>query len=185
MYFLKAILKYLINSVCVTQVICRESIMTLPVKQKQSFYPQTEYFGFKRNTVLVCKWWCHQTPQTWREMALGVEIKTNYSSAVLVFRDFMGARRTWEREGPGQASDGVGSWKRLRKSAAPWETSWAQLPGEYSCKGKPKGIQHRSVTHWQREECRWGARDGRQTRATGRKKKRWNWKRSKLEQIVR
>lgn len=37
------------------------------------------------------------------------------------------------------AEEGVSSSKRLWKSVAPWETSWAQLPGEYSCKGKPKG----------------------------------------------
>ena len=33
----------------------------------------------------------------------------------------------------------VSSKIRRWKSEAPWETSWAQLPGEYSCKGKPKG----------------------------------------------
>lgn len=83
----------------------------------------------------------------------------------MVFRDFMGASRTWgkddrnEKAGWGEpvmerAEERVGSSKRLWKSAASWESSWAQLPGEYSCKWKPKGIQHRSVTHRQREECR-------------------------------
>ena len=43
-------------------------------------------------------------------------------------------------EGAGDDFDGgVSFWRRLWKSVAPWETSWAQLPGEYSCKGKPRG----------------------------------------------
>lgn len=70
-----------------------------------------------------------------------------------------GEKREREREMRQDDLD-VGSSKSLRKSVASWESSWAQLPGEYSRKGMPRGMRHRSVTRRRRRAAWEGARAG-------------------------
>lgn len=93
--------------------------------------------------TLICKCWCHQTPQTWRGMTWeGLGGQTNYSPAVLVFGILWVPAEREGKTAERNRQDGLSEWwRRRRRESAPGSACENQRPH-----GRPAELNYQENT---------------------------------------